>query len=231
MHSVWCSCCGVALPGVLLGLACFLCLLTGPLLAFWCFFFCWVPCFLFGCFLQLKSVASKSTQKHRHPSSTAAHRDDRSKWSTTCSLIPQKLGSLSGNCSESELRGSTTAWVRLRARSAKNLRVWRRLTMRETGVSLNGTESPAGESERIKGQHFTTLQKTTKGPTRRRRSPVVMEESHCCGRPGAAVTPKMMLPEISTEETERSNDCKEFQGPRRRAHEELQTAGHVCQNS
>ena len=33
--------------------------------------------------------------------------------------------------------------------------------MRENGVGPNGTESPGGESERINGQHSTTLQKTT----------------------------------------------------------------------
>ena len=33
--------------------------------------------------------------------------------------------------------------------------------MRENGVGPNGTESPGGESERIKGQPSTTLQKPT----------------------------------------------------------------------
>ena len=51
--------------------------------------------------------------------------------------------------------------VNLWERGQKNLRVWRRLTMRENGIGPNGTESPDGECERIKGQHSTTLQKTT----------------------------------------------------------------------
>ena len=33
--------------------------------------------------------------------------------------------------------------------------------MRHNGVGPNGTESPGGDCERIKGQHSTTLQKTT----------------------------------------------------------------------
>ena len=52
--------------------------------------------------------------------------------------------------------------VNLRERSHKNLRVRRHLVMRESGAGPNGTESPGGESERIKGQQITTLQMTTK---------------------------------------------------------------------
>ena len=45
----------------------------------------------------------------------------------------------------------------------KNLRAWRHLMMmRENNVGPNGTASQDGESEWIKGQHSTTLQKTTK---------------------------------------------------------------------
>ena len=38
--------------------------------------------------------------------------------------------------------------------------------MRENGGGPNGTESSGGESERVRGQHPTTLQKTTKRSTR-----------------------------------------------------------------
>ena len=50
--------------------------------------------------------------------------------------------------------------VNLRGKSQKNLGVRRHLIMRENGVGPYETEPPCGESERIKGQHFTTLQKT-----------------------------------------------------------------------
>ena len=53
--------------------------------------------------------------------------------------------------------------VDLRGTSQKNLQAWRHLMMRENGVGPDGTESPDGESDWIKGQHSTSLQMTTKG--------------------------------------------------------------------
>ena len=65
------------------------------------------------------------------------------------------------NCIDEEDDQISSREVDLEGRSQKNLRVWRRLTMRDNGVGPNGTESPGGESGRIKGQHSTSLQKTT----------------------------------------------------------------------
>ena len=63
--------------------------------------------------------------------------------------------------------------------------------MRENGVGPSRTESPGGESERIRGQQSTTLQRWRRagvriaalsGPSKSRRSQVNMEASHRRGR-------------------------------------------------
>ena len=90
-----------------------------------------------------------------------------------------------------------------------------------------------------KGQHSTTLQKTTEksrretepvDPTKRRRSSVDMKELHHRGRLGAAenVMSRSMFPEISTEGTERSNNGKGSED-----HEESTSRGgdsRLCQS-
>ena len=51
--------------------------------------------------------------------------------------------------------------VSLKEKRQKNSRAWRHLMTRESGAGPNGTESPGGEREIIKDQHFTTLPKMT----------------------------------------------------------------------
>ena len=102
--------------------------------------------------------------------------------------------------------------VILRGRSQNNLRVCRYLTMRENGVGPNGTEAPGGESEWIKGQHSTTLnqvvQRNAGGAQETWKNVTVVVDS------GAAekVLPRSMFPEMSTEETERSDNGEGFKG-------------------
>ena len=99
-----------------------------------------------------------------------------------------------------------------------------------------GTESQGRESE-IKGQHSTTLQKTTKksrclkdsfGPTQRRRSAVDVNESH---RSSAARNAEEHVSPKDPQRKRTDPKMGRVQGTRRRAHQELLTAGHVRQNS
>ena len=116
--------------------------------------------------------------------------------------------------------------------------------MRENGVGRNGTEPPGGECERIKGQHFTTLLKTTK-KSRRLGGLNQLVQRNAGGAQwtwkkvavvvdsGAVenVMPKNMFTEIATEETERSKNGQGMKGPEEEHIKKLRTAGHVCQNS
>ena len=88
--------------------------------------------------------------------------------------------------------------------------------MKENGVGPNGTESPGGENERIKGRRAGVWRTEIVGPTKRSRSTMDMEESHSCGPLGSNVMSKSIFPKISTEETERSNNGKGFKNSGRK---------------
>ena len=95
--------------------------------------------------------------------------------------------------------------------------------MSESGPGPQVTESPGGKGEWTKGQHSTTLQKMTKKASG---GPNHLFQRHARGAEwtskkvtvvvdsGAVenVMPRNMFPDISTEETERSQNGKGFKG-------------------